>query len=120
MEYQRLMMRQQWADFFCEFDVLLCPVIPVTAIKHDHSEYIERTIMVNGKVLNYSDVLLSWAGLTCVSYLPATVVPVGPAQNGMPVGMQVVGPYLEDKTALHVARLIEESIGGFTPPPGFE
>jgi amidase len=120
VEYQRLMMRQQWADFFGEFDVLLCPVIPVTAIKHDHSEYFERTIMVNGKVLNYYDVMLSWAGLTCVSYLPATVVPVGPAQNGMPVGMQVVGPYLEDKTALHVARLIEESIGGFTPPPGFE
>ncbi len=61
----------------------------------------------------------AWAGLTCVSYLPATVAPAGPAKNGLPVGIQIVGPYLEDRTPIHFAKLLEEMTGGFKPPPGF-
>ena len=120
LDYLRLMMRQKWADFFKDFDALMCPVIPVTAFPHDHSEYMDRTLIVNGKARSYPDTYLPWAGLTCVSYLPSTVVQVGLAQNGLPVGMQIVGPYLEDRTALHVAKLVEKTISGFTPPPGFE
>ena len=37
----------------------------------------------------------------------------------VPVGMQVVAPHLEDRTAIHFARLIEEVIGGFEAPPGY-
>jgi amidase len=47
------------------------------------------------------------------------VVPVGRTQQGLPVGMQIVGPYLEDRTKLAVARHIERLLGGFVPPPGF-
>jgi amidase len=46
------------------------------------------------------------------------VVPVGFTAGGLPVGVQVVGPYLEDRTALHVARELESITGGYTPPPG--
>jgi amidase len=53
-----------------------------------------------------------------VSNLPATVVPVGRTAAGLPVGLQIVGPYLEDRTTLAVARLVEKLLGGFTPPPG--
>jgi amidase len=53
-----------------------------------------------------------------LTYLPATVVPVGLTAAGLPVGIQIVGPYLEDRTTLAVARCIEELLGGFVPPPG--
>ena len=120
MDYQRLIMRQRWADFFEDFDVLLCPVVSVTAFPHDHSEMFDRILKVNNKEQHYLDALLPWAGLTCVAYLPATVAPAGLASDGLPVGVQIVGPYLEDRTPIHVARLIEDVIGGFAPPPGFE
>jgi amidase len=55
-----------------------------------------------------------------VAYLPATIAPVGLAKNGLPVGIQIVSPYLEDKTSIHFAELLEETIGGFTAPPGFD
>ena len=119
-DYQRLLMRQQWADYFRDFDVLLCPAMPITAFSHDHSDFSGRTLLVNGEERNYGDTALSWAGLTGVSYLPATVAPVGIAENGLPVGMQIVGPYLEDKTPIHFARLMADVLGGFTPPPGFD
>jgi amidase len=44
---------------------------------------------------------------------------VGRTAQGLPVGIQIVGPYLEDRTTLAVARCIEDLLGGFVPPPGF-
>jgi amidase len=52
-------------------------------------------------------------------YLPATVVPVGRLASGLPVGIQVVGPYLEDRTALDVAKHLETILGGCPRPAGF-
>ena len=119
LDFMRLMMRQKWADYFNDFDVLLCPAVPVTAFVHDRSDFFERTLEVNNTQKPYFDTLSAWAGLTCVSYLPATIAPAGLAENGLPVGLQIVGPYLEDKTPIHFAGLIEEITGGFQSPPGF-
>ena len=120
MTYQRLMMRQRWADFFEDFDALLCPSVSITAFKHDHRDFFDRTLTVNNVEQPYLDTLIPWAGLTCVVYLPATVAPAGIARNGLPVGVQIVGPYLEDRTTIHIADLMEDVVGGFAPPPGFE
>ena len=60
-----------------------------------------------------------WAGLIGNVRLPSTVVPVGRTRAGLPIGMQVVGPYLEDHTALDVVRHVERLVGGFVPPPAF-
>lgn len=62
----------------------------------------------------------AWVGLTGMAYLLSRVAQVGLAQNGLPVGMQIVAPYLEDRSAIHFAGLVEETLGGFAPPPGFE
>jgi amidase len=119
-DYRRMLMRQKWADYFRDIDLLLCPVVSVTAFDHDHSEFFSRTLTVNGIEKSYFDALIPWAGLIGVVYLPSTVVPVGTAQNGLPVGMQIVGPYLGDLTCIHFAELMEDVVGGFVPPPGFE
>jgi amidase len=121
LDQQRLLMRQKWADFFKEFDCLLCPVVPITAFPHDHKEMMDdRMLLVNGRGRNYENTAISWAGLTGVSYLPSTVAPTGLAKNGLPVGIQIVGPYLEDFTTLRFAKLIKGIVGEFVPPPGFE
>ena len=60
---------------------------------------------------------MAWMGLATLAHLPATVVPVGRTASGLPVGIQIVGAYLEDRTTLAVARHIENLLGGFTPPP---
>jgi amidase len=50
-------------------------------------------------------------------HLPATVAPVGPTADGLPIGIQIVGAYLEDRTTIEFARLLGDVIGGFSPPP---
>ncbi|MFP4572083.1 MAG: amidase [Desulfobacterales bacterium] len=111
----RQIIRQKWADFFREFDVLLCPPASLPAIAHDHRYFYDRTITINGRQREYND-LIGWAGLVGVAHLPSTVMPVGRSPEGLPVGMQVVGPYLEDRTPIQTVKLFSETLGGFTPP----
>ncbi len=116
---RRLQMRRKWHEFFKKWDAVLLPCLPTTAIPHDHSEPMgARLILVNGEERAYGEQTL-WVGLTGVSYLPATVIPAGAASNGLPVGVQVAGPFLEDRTTLDLARRLNERIGGFERPPGY-
>ena len=108
--------RRAWADFFIDYDVLLCPVAFTTAFPHDHNPDMHaRTLTVNGEERPYLDVL-GWAGLTLNALLPITACPVGLSSEGLPIGAQVVTDYLEDRTALAVAKMLEEH-RAFTPPP---
>lgn len=113
-------MRQQWARFFEGHDVLLCPVMPTTAFPHDHNpDPLARTVLVNGEPRPSSEGTV-WAGFVGMCFLPATVAPVGRTVDGLPVGIQIVGPYLEDRTTIDFARRMAEVVGGFEPPPGYE
>ena len=114
---RREQVRATMADFFRDVDALLMPVTVVPAIPHDHSEpFTDRVIRADGGERPYTD-LFGWIALTTLAYLPATVVPVGRTRDGLPVGVQIVGPYLEDRTTLAVGRCVSEVLGGFTPPP---
>ena len=113
-------MRVSWAALFQDYDVLLCPVSPFAATPHDHSEPLhERTVTIGGKPRLYSDQFM-WAGAIGMALLPATAAPIGKLSNGLPVGVQIVGPYLEDRTTIDFARKLADVVGGFEPPPGYE
>ena len=100
-------MRRKWAEFFKEWDLLLCPVTASAAFPHDHEgERHQRTIEVNGQRVPTTDQLF-WAGLTCMVYLPATVAPVGLTPGGLPVGVQIAGPQYGDRTCIAFARQLE-------------
>ena len=116
---KRLQMRERWEAFFEDYDVMLMPVTQVTALPHDHSRpQGDRVMSVNGSPWPYTD-QLAWVGLITMAYLPATSAPVGPASNGLPVGVQIVGGYAQDRTTIEFARRLAGVIGGFTPPPGY-
>ncbi len=110
--------RSIWHDFFGDVDVLLTPVTPVTAPRHDHSgDLMQRSIEVNGQSRNYWE-QMTWAGaLATLAGLPATTAPVGLARNGLPVGIQIIGPWLEDYTPIAFASALAAFTGGFQPPP---
>jgi amidase len=113
-------MRWKWAEFFKEWDLLLCPVTASAAFPHDHEgERYQRTIEVNGQRVPTTDQLF-WAGLTGLVYLPATVAPVGLTPGGLPVGVQIAGPQYGDRTCIAFARLLEQEYQAFVPPPGYE
>jgi amidase len=113
---KRNLLRDVWADWFRQYDVLLCPVMPMLPFPHDHEGTVaDRWVIINGRSRPQAE-CLAWTGLVGVAYLPSTVVPVGRVGN-LPVGMQVVGPYLEDRTSLFVAGQLTALLGGYVPPP---
>jgi amidase len=112
-------MRWRWAEFFRDYDLLLCPAAATAAFPHDHEgERHERTILVNGRRVPTTDQLF-WAGYPGVAYLPSTVAPAGFSRAGLPIGVQIVGPQYGDRTCIELARLLEREFQGFVPPPGY-
>jgi amidase len=60
-----------------------------------------------------------WQGIATVSYLPATVAPIGRTAEGLPISVQVIGPYLGDLTTIGLARMIEQGYAHYTAPKAF-
>ncbi len=117
LDERRQLLRRRWAEFFTRYDVLICPVAATAAFPHmPLGNVYTRTLDIDGVTRPYVDVL-AWTSFIGFVYLPATVVPVGLTPSGLPVGIQLVAPYLEDRTALRFARHIEALTGGYQPPP---
>jgi len=115
----RHQMRWRWAEFFRDWDLLLCPVAAGAAFPHDHEgERHDRTILVNRRRVPTTDQLF-WAGYTGMAYLPSTAAPCGFTRAGLPVGVQIVGPQYGDRACIDFARLLEREFQGFVPPPGY-
>ncbi|WP_433288223.1 amidase [Pseudonocardia sp. CA-142604] len=109
----------QWRALFTGYDIVVTPSAPTTAFAHDQSpDQWARTISIDGADHDYADQLV-WAGLATAPGLPATVAPIGRSAEGLPIGVQLVGPMFEDRTPLRFAELLEREFGGFTPPPAF-
>ncbi|MBR1125836.1 amidase [Bradyrhizobium lablabi] len=116
----RARLRAQWRKLFESFDAVICPIMPIPAFPHDHSpEQEKRRIKIDGKEHVYPD-QLAWPGIATLPGLPSTAIPTGFAPDGLPIGVQILGPWLEDRTPLKLAELIEREFGGFVPPEMFD
>ncbi len=114
-DYQRVYIRHLWRQVFAAWDVVLCPVMPTTAFAHDHGDENTRVLAVDGQPIPYNSQSM-WCGIANMAGLPATVVPAGLDADGLPIGLQAIGPFMEDRTPIDFAGLLAEVIGGFVPP----
>jgi amidase len=116
----RKRLQQQWRLLFREWDIVLYPPASVPAFPHDHSLPIEaRHLEIDGNAYNFEDACYVWADPTTTCGLPATAAPIDRSPSGLPIGVQIIGPYLEDRTTIAFAALLEREFGGFVPPPGY-
>jgi amidase len=114
----RLQLQQKWQELFREFDAVIYPAAAVPAFQHDHSEPFDaRQLDIDGKLHPYADACFIWADPASTCGLPATAVPIERTPTGLPIGVQIIGPYLEDRTTIALAGLIEREFDGFVPPP---
>ena len=114
---ERARRRLEWARFFEDIDVLLCPITATPAFPHQQEgTWADRDFAVNGATVPYL-VLEAWPALIGSAYLPSTSAPVGRTAGGLPVGVQVVSPFLHDYRSIAVAGLITELVDGYAVPP---
>lgn len=103
-----------WEEFFETYDVILTPSMPITAF----GVGLQTPVEVGGQLVE--DAFDDWCALALpanLAGLPATSVPAGLAADGMPVGLQVMGPRWADERTLAVAAVFESARpwSGFVP-----
>jgi amidase len=109
--------RAKWAQVFADVDVVLAPVFGSLAFPHTDLSWGERALLIDGAETPYG-AQLAWPSLALFGNLPATVFPAGLSAQGLPVGLQAIGPFLEDRTPLAFAAAVERELGrAFQPPP---
>ena len=112
---QRERYRRMYRSFFRDWDVLVSPVTLCPAYPHTEERWLDRRIDVNGTEAHY-DLLSAYPSFATLTGQPATNFPVGFSQDKLPIGLQAVGPYLEDRTPIRFAGLVCREFGGFNPP----
>jgi Asp-tRNA(Asn)/Glu-tRNA(Gln) amidotransferase A subunit family amidase len=90
--------------------ILLSPVSTGPAFRHGLGSYLPGT--------GYRDTMRfsQWLNLTG---FPGASVPVGLSNEGLPIGVQVIGRPYEDELVLAVAEAIEQACGPWQAPPPF-
>ena len=114
----RTHLRWAWHAFFERYDAVIAPIMSTPAFPHDHRPFGERTLTVDNSEQPYFAQVF-WAGIAICSYLPSTVIPTGPDADGLPIGVQIIGPEFGDLKTIGLARLLEAEGFAFTPPPGY-
>jgi amidase len=116
---QRERYRAAYRDFFRAWDILLAPATPCPAFAHLDAPFEQRKLDINGRVVAY-DLMSAYPAVATLAGQPSTAFPVGFTPGGLPIGLQAIGPYLEDRTPIRFAALVAEEIGGFQRPTGYE
>ena len=88
------------------------------AFPHQEGAFEERRLIVDNQSVPYGAILL-YAMPAIFAGLPSTAFPGGVNEAGLPLGLQAIGPYLEDRTTLQFAQLVEEAWYRLQPPPDY-
>ncbi|MDP6167001.1 MAG: amidase family protein [Gammaproteobacteria bacterium] len=95
-------------QFFTTYDVLACPVVGM----HPGPLQEEYPTEIDGKPLGDYIEWLKFSYLSATTGLPSVSVPVGFTDDGLPVGMQLIGSPRGEARLLAVARAVEQAVGG--------
>ncbi|MEO5698455.1 MAG: amidase family protein [Burkholderiaceae bacterium] len=102
----RARVRRQWRALFETVDAVLTPPFGTAAFPlTDEAEWRKRSLAIDGEATPFGD-QLAWSGMATFAGLPATVAPVATDRDGLPIGVQVIGPYLGDRTTIAIAAQI--------------
>jgi amidase len=124
MHAQREAYRAAYRAFFRDWDILVAPIVMRSAFPHIQSSWPPDPnapllrIEIDDKSIQYSHQFV-YPALATLSGQPATAFPVGLSTAGLPMGLQAIGPYLEDRTTIRFASLVAVLTGGFKAPPRF-
>lgn len=94
-------LRSHFASYFLRYDILLCPVNPMTATKHMLDE-----LVVNGETVSAFHVMKATSPFNATG-LPALSVPVTSSSEKLPINVQLVGRWFDEATLLELGEKIQ-------------
>lgn len=107
LEDEQMRVARRWQALFDDFDIVLTPPFGTPAFPHDDNpNWSERKLMIDGELTRYG-AQVAWAGVATYPGLPATALPIDKTPQGLPIGVQAIGPKFADRTTIAFAELLE-------------
>ncbi len=108
--------KDKLAAFFQTYDAIVMPISMVSAFPHQQEPaFADRMLDLDNRQVPYSDIL-NWISLATVLHAPALAVQAGQNATGMPIGVQIVGPWHGEDRLFDFAQAVEDGLGGFKQP----
>lgn len=98
----RRQLSNDFAAAFDKADVLITPTLPFLSPSIGDS-----TVDINGQSLNFMDEVIRFTGPGNLTGLPSLSIPCG-VRDGLPVGLQIMGPAFQEEKVLNAAYNIEK------------
>lgn len=99
----RRLIQNDFTEAFTKCDIILAPTSPVTAFPIGDKSMAENPI--NMYLNDVFTVSVNLAGL------PAMSLPIGLSQNGLPLGMQLIGRAFDEETVFKAGYALEQDVG---------
>lgn len=113
-------------QFLMEWDVFICPVTPGPAYQHHEPDDVifgyniyDEPIPVDGQPLNYWMANAAYTTPFNATGHPAVTIPAGYSEDGLPIGVQIVGRRWHDMELLDIAEMIDAVAGAYREPPSY-
>jgi amidase len=120
---QRDLFIAKMEQFLAEYDAFLCPVAMLPAYPHlparNVLEQLRATVTVDGEPVPYILATSVFTGIFNFTGNPVVVMPLARSQEGLPIGVQVVGRRWQEMKLLATAEALAEATPPFQAPPGF-
>lgn len=99
-----------------QWDVWLCPVAMTPAFTHRLQG---KAVEIDGVKVPYQMASGAYTVPFNLTGHPVVVIPIGQTQNGLPIGMQIVGKRWHEMELLAIAQKLDKAIDGFRHPSGY-
>jgi Asp-tRNA(Asn)/Glu-tRNA(Gln) amidotransferase A subunit family amidase len=114
-QHERAAYTRAWAEFFARYDLLLTPAMQMTALPLG----ILSPPEIDGRPIDpFFDDWVTFCLPANLTGSPAASVPIGPAGDGLPVGLQIMGPRWADAAVLAAAAAVERLFPPQLPATG--
>ncbi|WP_420365876.1 amidase [Curtobacterium sp. L3-7] len=93
--------RDAYAEVFTRFDAVLLPVLPIPAHEHDKTEFV-----IDGQTVDATHIQTFTVQFN-ITGMPALSMRFGTSSDGLPIGVQIAGPWHAESTVFNVAKVLE-------------
>lgn len=113
----RNLLVQRWEQFFNHYDFLICPVGFGPAFKRCKTG---SRLAYEGREMSYIEYVWPYNACFNASGNPSLHLPLGLSNEGLPLGVQIVGPYWSEPELIQFAELLSEHTEGFVRPEAYK
>ena len=109
----RSLLRQEFMEAFKEVDVFLCPTLPFTATPIGAM----KVVIEDGADEDMLSAIMQFTGVPSLTGLPSLAVPCGFDEEGLPIGMQLIGKPFDEATLFQAGAAFQDATGFHTRSP---